>query len=75
MAVTFQVSTNPRDITVHALAEHTMRQGEPVRCYTTPDKKTRARRVLPGEKPLGEAMHDAACGMPVTIMVCERGDR
>jgi hypothetical protein len=75
MPVTFAVTDDPRDILIAAVAEHTMRQGEPVRCYTTPDGTTRARRSLPGEKPLGEALHDAACGMPVTVLVLRRGER
>lgn len=73
MAVTFDASHHT-DITTTAFAEHFIREGDAVRCFKTGDNRARARRPLPGEKITGAALHDALPGLPVTVVVCKRGE-
>lgn len=69
--VTFSAA-NMDDLTIHAVADHVLTEGQPVRCYTGRDGVIRARRVLDGELPTGETTHGAGPGLPVTVLVRKR---
>jgi hypothetical protein len=67
-------ATHTRDLTIAAIAAHTLSEGEPVVCYPGADGTPRARRALDGEKATGEAGHGAGPGMPVVVVVLRRGE-
>lgn len=71
MMVTYS-ATHTDDLTVSAVADHTLTEGQPVRCYHGRDGLIRVRRVVEGELPTGETTHGAGPGMPVTVLVRER---